>query len=237
MVIEDLYESKMFESTNDGVRIECENDFKDELANYIKSVGGQINGMEDTGDFTTYLVNGLAQQTLDEFDDHPKIAVVNGAGLREESPYGMIDRIKDTTIGKAKGLVGGGQTEAGNKQAGQKANQIFKKFKSYVGRVVGKGQSEVESSVLVDFLNSMGMDSSDVPQGFLTPKEAGELIFKSVRKGYRTPQSSQSSQPQAQVKKPVSLKTEPTKQSQELKTKFSNLSKEEREQLLSLLNR
>ena len=114
-------------------------------------------------------------------------------------PYGVTQRMKDATVAKAKGVFGGGQREQGNMAVGEKANQLYKDFKRYIGQVIGPGHKYVETQHLTNWMKTKKLDSSVVdrgPEDFITPGDAQKYIFASARK---TAGGATQEQPQARA--------------------------------------
>ena len=104
--------------------------------------------------------------------------------LNELQPYGITKQAKDSVVGAAKGVFGGGQTEKGNKQAGEVANALFKQLKFYVGKTMGTGVNIIPYEVLYKFMSGtkLGTEQLDkVKKAQYTPKEAAAVIFASAR--------------------------------------------------------
>lgn len=104
--------------------------------------------------------------------------------LNELQPYGITKQAKDSFVGAAKGVFGGGQTEKGNKQAGEVANALFKQLKFYVGKTMGTGVNIIPYEVLYKFMSGtkLGTEQLDkVKKAQYTPKEAAAVIFASAR--------------------------------------------------------
>ena len=104
--------------------------------------------------------------------------------LNELRPYGITSQAKDSIVGAAKNVFGGGQTEQGNKQAGEVANALFKKLKFYVGKTMGTGVNIIPYEVLYKFMSGtkLGTEQLDkVKKAQYTPKEAAAVIFASAR--------------------------------------------------------
>lgn len=104
--------------------------------------------------------------------------------LNELQPYGITKQAKDSVVGTAKGVFGGGQTEKGNKQAGEVANALFKQLKFYVGKTMGTGVNIIPYEVLYKFMSGtkLGTEQLDkVKKAQYTPKEAAAVIFASAR--------------------------------------------------------
>lgn len=162
-------------------------------------------------------------------------------------PYGVTQRMKDATVAKAKGVFGGGQREQGNMAVGEKANQLYKDFKRYIGQVIGPGHKYVEAQHLINWMKTKKLDSSVVdrgPEDFITPGDAQKLIMASARK---TAGGTQQEQPQAAPAQqaqgdqaPAQARAEPkAKESGDLKSQIASiikgLSPEEKQALKSLL--
>ncbi len=162
-------------------------------------------------------------------------------------PYGVTQRMKDATVAKAKGVFGGGQREQGNMAVGEKANQLYKDFKRYIGQVIGPGHKYVEAQHLINWMKTKKLDSSVVdrgPEDFITPGDAQKLIMASARK---TAGGTQQEQPQAAPAQqaqgdqaPAQARAEPkAKGSGDLKSQIASiikgLSPEEKQALKSLL--
>ncbi len=162
-------------------------------------------------------------------------------------PYGVTQRMKDATVAKAKGVFGGGQREQGNMAVGEKANQLYKDFKRYIGQVIGPGHKYVEAQHLINWMKTKKLDSSVVdrgPEDFITPGDAQKLIMASARK---TASGTQQEQPQAAPAQqaqgdqaPAQARAEPkAKGSGDLKSQIASiikgLSPEEKQALKSLL--
>ena len=104
--------------------------------------------------------------------------------LNELRPYGITSQAKDSIVGAAKNVFGGGQTEQGNKQAGEVANALFKQLKFYVGKTMGTGVNIIPYDVLYKFMSGtkLGTEQLDkVKKAQYTPKEAASVIFASAR--------------------------------------------------------
>lgn len=104
--------------------------------------------------------------------------------LNELRPYGIANQAKDSIVGAAKNFFGGGQTEQGNKQAGEVANALFKQLKFYVGKTIGTGVNIIPYDVLYKFMSGtkLGTEQLDkVKKAQYTPKEAAAVIFASAR--------------------------------------------------------
>ena len=104
--------------------------------------------------------------------------------LNELRPYGIANQAKDSVVGAAKSVFGGGQTEQGNKQAGEVANALFKQLKFYVGKTMGTGVNIIPYEVLYKFMSGtkLGTEQLDkVKKAQYTPKEAAAVIFASAR--------------------------------------------------------
>ena len=162
-------------------------------------------------------------------------------------PYSVTQRMKDATVAKAKGVFGGGQREQGNMAVGEKANQLYKDFKRYIGQVIGPGHKYVEAKHLINWMKTKKLDSSVVdrgPEDFITPGDAQKLIMASARK---TAGGTQQEQPQAAPAQqaqgdqaPAQARAEPkAKGSGDLKSQIASiikgLSPEEKQALKSLL--
>ena len=161
-------------------------------------------------------------------------------------PYGVTQRMKDATVAKAKGVFGGGQREQGNMAVGEKANQLYKDFKRYIGQVIGPGHKYVETQHLTNWMKTKKLDSSVVdrgPEDFITPGDAQKYIFASARKtaGGATQEQTQAAPAQAQGDQaPAQARAEPkAKGSGDLKSQIASiikgLSPEEKQALKSLL--
>ena len=153
-------------------------------------------------------------------------------------PYGVTQRIKDATVAKAKGVFGGGQREQGNMAVGEKANQLYKDFKRYIGQVIGPGHKYVETQHLTNWMKTKKLDSSVVdrgPEDFVTPADAQKYIMASARK---TAGGTQQEQPQPSPAQQSQGDQAPAQGGQDLKTKFaafiSGLTPEEKQQLKKL---
>ena len=108
----------------------------------------------------------------------------------DEAPYGMANKIKD------KMNIFDREGSKGNKEVGERANEMMKRFKRYVGQVKGPGTKEIEPNILTDFLSNNGMDPSIVthqPNQYLTPKDAEQYMMKAARA-----QAAQAARPQQQ---------------------------------------
>jgi len=104
--------------------------------------------------------------------------------LNELSPYGTIDQAKDSLVSKAKGVFGGGQTEEGNIQAGQLANEYYKQLKRYVGKTMGTGVNLIPYNVLYKFMSGtkLGVDKlNQAKRQQYTTREAAAIILAAAR--------------------------------------------------------
>ena len=152
-------------------------------------------------------------------------------------PYGVTQRIKDATVAKAKGVFGGGQREQGNMAVGEKANQLYKDFKRYIGQVIGPGHKYVEAQHLINWMKTKKMDSSVVdrgPEDFITPGDAQKLIMASARKTAGGTQQAQGDQAPAQARAEPKAKGSGDLKSQ-IASIIKGLSPEEKQALKSLL--
>ena len=159
-------------------------------------------------------------------------------------PYGVTQKMKDATVAKAKGVFGGGQREQGNMAVGEKANQLYKDFKRYIGQVVGPGHKYVETQHLTNWMKTKKLNSSVVdrgPEDFITPSDAQKYIMASARKTasgvpQEQPQAAQSAQGD---QAPEQARAEPKAQGSgdriaQIKSLIKSLSPEEKQKLKTL---
>ena len=152
-------------------------------------------------------------------------------------PYSVTQRMKDATVAKAKGVFGGGQREQGNMAVGEKANQLYKDFKRYIGQVIGPGHKYVETQHLTNWMKTKKLDSSVVdrdPEDFITPGDAQKYIFASARKTAGGTQQAQGDQAPAQARAEPKAKGSGDLKSQ-IASIIKGLSPEEKQALKSLL--
>lgn len=163
-------------------------------------------------------------------------------------PYGIVQKAKDTATSKVKGVVGSGQVEQGNIASGEMANQHYKDFKNYIGRVVGAGQKFVEAKHLLSWMQAKGMDpkmAGKRPQDLVSPQDVKDIIMKATRVSQQNPsvepeqsapapahQSEPQSTPQEEKPESASPTPAPTKASVDL----SSLSAEDRQKLIKFLS-
>ena len=163
-------------------------------------------------------------------------------------PYGIVQKAKDTATSKVKGVVGSGQVEQGNIASGEMANQHYKDFKNYIGRVVGAGQKFVEAKHLLSWMQAKGMDpkmAGKRPQDLVSPQDVKDIIMKATRSSQQNPsvdpepstpapvhrsepqETPHEEQPEAKPSAPVSTKAS---------VDLSSLSAEDRQKLIKFLS-
>lgn len=114
-----------------------------------------------------------------------------------EAPYSMSQSMADKAKGSLKGVFGGGQEEQGQREAGKKANVLFKELRRYIGQTMGKGQTSVPADIIQSFLKSKGLPA-DLTQQTYTVDEAGKAVLTAVRSGFQGKQYQEPEQAPAQ---------------------------------------